>query len=81
MKTGITKKSSVFGLVLFAMLFALSLAAQAQQSGKFYRIGYISNAPGQREGTEKVFAQALRELGYEDGKNTIIEWRFFEGKS
>jgi ABC-type uncharacterized transport system substrate-binding protein len=70
---------SVVCLPLTLLLLTGSIA-RGQQLGKVYRIGYISNAPGIREGTETVFAHALRELGYEDGKNTVIEWRFSKGK-
>ena len=53
---------------------------QAQQPGKVYRIGYITNAPGMRENTEKVFQQALTDLGYRNGENSVIEWRFSKGR-
>ncbi len=59
-----------------AMLFALSLPAQAQQKGKVPRIGYL--AP--RSAVPKEFREGLRELGYIEGKNIIIEPRFAEGK-
>jgi putative ABC transport system substrate-binding protein len=72
------KKISFFPLC--ALLFALCASADAQQPGKIYRIGYITNAPGMRENTEKVFQQALDDLGYRDGQNTFIEWSFAKGR-
>jgi putative ABC transport system substrate-binding protein len=56
------------------------LAAEAQQAGKVYRLGYLS-APT-RESVENVlqaFLRALRELGWVEGKNLIIEYRWADG--
>ena len=67
-------------ILLSAMLFALCLPAEAQQPTKVPRIGYLM---GTREGQLariEAFRQGLRELGYEEGKNIIIEWRFGDGK-
>jgi putative ABC transport system substrate-binding protein len=64
---------SVFSLVLFAMLFALCLSAQAQQPKKVPRIGFASGGPGQA--TFEAFRQGLRELGYVEGQNIFIEHR------
>jgi putative ABC transport system substrate-binding protein len=72
---------SVFGLALSALLFALSVSAQAQQAKKVARIGYLS---GQSRSTATVridpFRQGLRELGCVEGENLIIEWRFADEK-
>lgn len=68
-----------FGLTLCALLFALCFPAQAQQTGKVYRIGYLSSGRGV-EVREEAFRQALRELGYIEGKNLVIEWRFAKGR-
>jgi putative ABC transport system substrate-binding protein len=65
-------------LTLCAMLFALSFEAEAQQPAKVPRIGYLSISPaGPRV---EAFRQGLRELGYVEGKNIIIEWRSAGGK-
>jgi putative ABC transport system substrate-binding protein len=68
-------------LSLGAMLLALSFSAEAQQPKKVFRIGYLSGASlsAIRERIE-AFRQALRELGYVEGKNVVIEWRWAEGK-
>ena len=57
-------------------LLAAPLAAVAQQAGKVYRIGYLS-APT-RASVEQVlqaFLRTLRELGWVEGQNLIIEYR------
>ena len=60
-------------LALSALLFALSVSAQAQQAGKIPRIGYLaaSSLSGQSARIE-AFRQGLRELGYVEGKNIVI---------
>ena len=66
-------------ILIFAMLFALYLPAQAQQQGKVYRIGYLSNSRGVRA-SEGAFREGLRDLGYVEGQNIVIEWRLAKGK-
>jgi len=58
---------------------AWSLIANAQHASKIYRIGYLSNGQG-IEPREEAFRERLGELGYADGKNAVIEWRFNRGK-
>jgi putative tryptophan/tyrosine transport system substrate-binding protein len=53
------------------------LAARAQQTSKIYRIGYLGQFASQHE--NEVFQEALRVLGYIEGKNVHIEFRFMEG--
>ncbi len=73
-----TKK--IFRLALCAMLFALSLSAEAQQTGKVWRIGYLTNASLSADAANiESFQQGLRDLGYVEGKNIVIEWRSGEG--
>ena len=64
--------------VLFSLL-AAGLVAEAQQLGKVYRLGYLSsNSPETfRAG---VFKQALRETGWVEGKNIVIDYRSADGK-
>jgi ABC-type uncharacterized transport system substrate-binding protein len=72
----------LFALVsLGAMLLALCLSAEAQQPKKVPRIGYLSaTSPSVNPTRIEAFRQGLRELGYVEGKNIIIEWRYAEGK-
>ena len=55
--------------------------AQAQQPTKIPRIGYLAvNSLSDNAARIDAFRQGLRELGYVEGKNIIIEWRSAEGK-
>ena len=64
-----------------SMLLALPFPARAQQPAKIPRIGWLSGGyhSGIRHRTE-AFRQGLRELGYVEAKNILIEWRFADGK-
>jgi putative ABC transport system substrate-binding protein len=64
-----------------AMLFALSYFAEAQQPAKVYRIGLLSaRSPSSESTRAEAFRKGLRELGYVEGKNIIIDYRYAEGK-
>ena len=68
------------GLVLLIGLLVAPLATEAQQSGRVYRLGYLSTPT--RESVEHglaAFLRTLRELGWIDGQNLIIEYRWAEG--
>jgi putative tryptophan/tyrosine transport system substrate-binding protein len=65
------------------LLLSLTLGsvrfAEAQQSKKVPRIGYLSaTSPSANVARIEAFRQGLRELGYVEGKNIVIEWRFAE---
>ena len=82
------KRGTVF--TLSAMRFALSLVgavlggaviAEAQQAKKVPRIGFLAaNFPTTNPVRIEAFRQGLRELGYVEGKNIVIEYRWAEGK-
>jgi putative ABC transport system substrate-binding protein len=68
-------------LTLCAMLFALTVPAQAQQPKKVARIGFLFGlSPSASTDRAEAFREGLRELGYIEGKNIIIESRYAEGK-
>ena len=63
------------------MLFPLCSSANAQQPKKIPRIGYLGiGAPSASPARIEAFRQGLRELGYVEGKNIVIEHRYAEGK-
>jgi putative tryptophan/tyrosine transport system substrate-binding protein len=69
-----------FLAMLPGSLLAAPLVAEAQQAGKVPRIGYLgANPPSANVARIEAFRQGLRELGYVEGKNIIIEWRSAEG--
>jgi putative ABC transport system substrate-binding protein len=75
------RTAAVFAVILLASFLLVPSGAAAQQRGKVPRIGYLVLSPlleppsAERAG----FLQGLRELGYEDGKNIVIEYRSAEG--
>ena len=63
------------------MLLAAAVIAGAQPQGKVPRIGYIQTAtPEEQAALTEAFVEGLRELGYVDGRNIVIERRFAWGK-
>jgi putative ABC transport system substrate-binding protein len=66
-------------LVILLSLVGHVGLVEAQQPGKIYRLGYLSPR-STTESQEEIFRQALRELGYIEGQNIAIEWRFAGGK-
>jgi ABC transporter substrate binding protein len=62
-------------------LLAAPLAAQAQPAGKVYRIGTLNLGSPSRSPLAEAFWQGLRELGYVEGRNVIVEERWAEGRA
>jgi putative ABC transport system substrate-binding protein len=66
---------------LCAVLLALSFPAAAQQPARIPRIGILINTPASVQSTRvEAFRRRLHELGYIEGKNIVIEYRYAEGK-
>ena len=66
---------------LCAMLLALCFPVEAQQAGKVPRIGFlVASSSSFYSSRIEAFRQGLRDLGYVEGKNIAIEYRFAEGK-
>ena len=64
-----------------AMLFALCSSAEAQQPKKVHRIGYLSGRDAANDSARaEAIRLALRELGYIEGQNIAIEYRYAAGK-
>ena len=69
------KRKNVVCLLTVALLATVSLA-EAQQPKKVPRIGFLSAAPS----IDSAFLEGLRDLGYVDGKNIVVELRSAQGK-
>ncbi len=61
-------------------LLAMPLAAEAQQAAKIARIGYLAGNLAAAPRLEEALRQGLRDLGYVEGRNVVIEIRDAEGK-
>jgi ABC-type uncharacterized transport system substrate-binding protein len=72
---------SIFSFALSALVFAFCPSATAQQPQKIPRIGFLL-APSRSAVAESLdaFREGMRELGYVEGKNIVIEYRYAEGK-
>src|SRR5882724_6697665 len=74
-------KAAVPSILVAVVLLALGVTAEAQQTKKVPRIGYLfANFPTTSPARREAFRQGLRELGYVEGKNIVIEYRYAEGK-
>ena len=69
---------NIICLALSAVLLALCLSAEAQQRKKVNRLGFLGGSLGIDDRVQ-TFLQGLRELGYIEGQNLVIEWRFAKG--
>jgi putative tryptophan/tyrosine transport system substrate-binding protein len=79
--TLLSGKGSRVVVVLCAMLFALCSYAEAQQTGKIFRIGFLdSSNPSGIAVLVEAFRQELSKLGWTEGKNVAVEFRFAEQK-
>src|SRR6266496_3026793 len=69
-------------ICLLTTILLGTVSAQAQQAGKIFRIGFLdpSTASGMA-GLLEVFRQEMRKLGWIEGKNITIEYRFAEQKN
>jgi len=77
-------REAMLSLTLTLVFLAAPLVADAQQPGKVPTIGYLtqfSGSAGPPSLDLEAFLDGLRELGYVEGKNIAIEYRFTEGKN
>ena len=75
-------RQKILGFALSALLLALCFPAEAQQPKKVPRIGYMTAGFPSSTSTKEVieaFRQGLRELGYVEGQNIVIEYRSAAG--
>ena len=72
----------VFCIAFRALLFAICFSAEAQQTGKIFRIGFLDAGTASGSGVlVEAFRQELSKLGWVEGKNITIEYRFAEQKN
>jgi putative ABC transport system substrate-binding protein len=71
------RRDTVFALLALGVA---SLAAEAQQAAKVARIGYLVTNLASNPHLLEAFRQGLRDLGYVEGRNLVIEYRDAEGK-
>ena len=75
------KRTAVPSILVVVVLLVLGVTAEAQQSSKIHRIGLLlAPSPSFYAARVEAFRQGLRELGYVEGKNISIEYRYAEGK-
>jgi putative tryptophan/tyrosine transport system substrate-binding protein len=73
-------RPNVFCFVLGLMLFALHSSPGAQQPNRIPRVGYlVPSSPSAIADRRQAFRHGLRELGYVEGKNIIVEYRYADG--
>lgn len=77
---------NIVGFALCAMFSALCFSVQAQESAKMSLIGVLrADSPLALDSVRpnpavETFQQAMRDLGYQEGRNIVIEYRYAEGK-
>jgi putative ABC transport system substrate-binding protein len=75
------KKAGLSSILIAVTLLALGVIAEAQQPKKVPRIGYLTSSDPATESTRfEGIRQALRDLGYVEGQNIALEYRYAEGK-
>jgi putative ABC transport system substrate-binding protein len=72
----------VFARLLVTILLSSAAHVEAQQPAKVPRIGFLSSlSPSSISARTQSFREGLRELGYVEGKNIVIDWRYAEGNA
>ena len=76
------KRAAASSILVAVVLLAVAVMAEAQQPKKVPRIGYLSTGdPASESSRAEGIRLALRELGYIEGQNIAIEYRYAEGKN
>lgn len=73
------KKAVVLSILCAVILLAIAVVAQAQQPKKVPRIGVVVSGGSESSPPYEAFEQGLRDLGYIEGENVLIERRYGEG--
>ena len=76
------RKAWILSILFVVVLLAVAVIAEAQQPKKIPLVGFlVPGSPSSYSARIEAFRQGLRELGYVEGQNIIIEYRYTEGKS
>ena len=76
------KKAALLSILVVAVQLGVGVLADAQQAGKIFRIGFLdSSTASGSAGLVDAFRQELSKLGWIEGKNITIEYRFAEQKN
>ena len=76
------KRAAVPSIFVVVVLLAVGVTAEAQQTGKVPRMGFLDNSTASGSAVlSEAFWQEIRKLGWIEGKNITIEYRFTEGKN
>ena len=73
------KKAGVSSILFVVILLAVAVIAEAQQAARVHKVGVL-RADSPPNLSAETFQQAMRDLGYVEGKNIFIEYRYAEGK-
>jgi ABC-type uncharacterized transport system substrate-binding protein len=81
-KNELAMKNPLSSILVATLVLVLGVAAEAQQPKKIPRIGYLAGRgdPSTPDPLIDAFRQGLRDLGYIEGKNIVVEYRYAEGK-
>src|SRR5215831_1531911 len=70
-----------FIVVVGGSVLVMPLATEAQPAGKVYRVGFLSSQTAATlSPMVNPFSQKLRDLGYAEGRNLVVEYRWAEGR-
>ena len=71
-----------FSLVALLSLLAVPLGADAQPTAKVYRLGFLASGTSTASaGMVEAFRDGMRELGWVEGRNVVVDYRFAEGRN
>ena len=77
---GLQLTKGFLGILIFVVL-ATPLSAAAQSPAKVFRVGFLSLATGPEPKTDDAIVQGLRDLGYVEGRNLLVERRYAAAKA